>query len=176
MIFSLSGFKAKYYGDSSSPCGLPVPGIPGMNICISPFSGPVLSLPLAESSVGLFSSPPCLHPSNPLPCGLFSMLNYGESVLPVLKLFLSYLHWHGCYLVVSMGQGELRIFLLHYLPQKWKSQSFPFYKLAYIFIWVSFISSKVSLISNKADSIIFYFIGKIYFLWISLSYTWAFVG
>lgn len=87
--------------------------------------------------------------------------------------FLSYLLWHGCYFVVSMGQSELRIFLLHHLPQKWKFQSFSFY-VSLFFIWISFTSSKIYLISNKADSNFSYYIGNISFPWISLSCTLPF--
>lgn len=31
--------------------------------------------------------------------------------------FLGYLHWNECFLIVSLGGGELRVFLLKHLPK-----------------------------------------------------------
>ena len=54
-------------------------------VCSSPFSVPVVSLPPRRvSSVTLVSCLP-LCPSYHFQCGLFSVINYGESVLPVFR-------------------------------------------------------------------------------------------
>lgn len=55
----------------------------------------------------------CLCPSSPLQCGLFSMF-IRESLFYQSS---GHLHWQGCYLIVSMGQGDhIRVFPHHYLP------------------------------------------------------------
>ena len=89
-----------------------------------------VSLPPMDIFVGLFSSWLSLCHCYPLQCDLLSTFTYGKSVLPVLDHFLFYLHGCGCFLVVSMGQGELRILLRHHLP--WKSQN-------YNFSWLHFL-------------------------------------
>lgn len=81
----------------------------------SPLSKPPASLlPPTGIPMGLFSfpSPPC--PSHPR---VWSTFSCGEVVLPWGQS-LGYLPWCGCYVVVAMGGGELRVLLLYHLPLK----------------------------------------------------------
>jgi len=110
-------FKARSYGDSSFPCR-----IFGVRICFSPFSMPMPaeSRPPVDGPMGLLSSQLCFHTSYSLQCGLFSSLHLVIKSLSCQFLghFLIYLHWCGCYLVVSVGPDELRVLLLCHLPRK----------------------------------------------------------
>ena len=107
-------FRCKCWGDLPSSCKFPVSGVSGVKVRFFPHSGPAASHPPTDSPTGLFSFPPYLHLSYPLWCGLVSMFKCGESLLPFSGLFTL-----RCYfLVVFVRWGELRLLLLHHLPQK----------------------------------------------------------
>ena len=50
-----------------------------------------------------------------------------ESTLPVFMSFSGLWHWFGCYLAISVGQGELWVLLLGHLPQKTRWHSYLFF-------------------------------------------------
>ena len=67
--------------------------------------------------MGPFCSCLCLCPSYPLQCGLFSTFSCGECSASVLIIFWVIYTDGGYNLVVSVGQGELRILLLSFLSK-----------------------------------------------------------
>lgn len=106
-------FKAKYFGDSSSPRGLP-----NVWVCFSPIFMPLVSAPPTDSPVSPFSSYPYVYPSYPLSCGLFSTSSCGVYSASQWIIYWVYLHSSEHYIVVSMGWDEPRISLLSHLCQK----------------------------------------------------------
>lgn len=84
-----------------------------MRVCFSFLCEPAGSLSPEDSLVGLFSSPPCLCPLYLL-CRPLSTISCEESILTVFESFSGFLHWCGCYIVVSMGWGKFRIFFLSF--------------------------------------------------------------
>ena len=103
-ITPLCFFKAKYYGDLSSPCKFSVPGVSGMKVCSPPLSISIASLSPADSLKGPFSSQLCLCLSYSLQCGLFSTFSCGESVLEGFGLFsgLFTVMWMLCICICGM--------------------------------------------------------------------------
>lgn len=76
-------------------------------------------IPPCHSLMGPFISPPHHWPSYPLWCTSSLHLAVGSPFCQYPLHILDYIHLCGCYLVVSVGWGELSVFLLCCLP--WKS-------------------------------------------------------
>lgn len=112
-------FEAKCYGDLSSSYEIFMPWGHTVRVCFSPLFMLVPSLPL--KTVLLV----CPNLASALPT-LFTVtsslyLAVGSLFWQSLVHFLGYVHWYECYLAVSMGWGEIRIFLLFHLP--WKCET-----------------------------------------------------
>lgn len=76
-------------------------------VCSYPFSMPAVALPPADSLTGLTWFL-CFYPSYHVQCGHLPTFSNGDSVLSDLGSFSGLFTLMGCFLVVFMGQLELR--------------------------------------------------------------------
>lgn len=89
---------------------LPICGLLSMKIYFLPFSMP-LACSLPMKAIVHLALRPCFYPFYLFQHGLFLAFSCGVSHTS-LQVIDCYLHWHGCYLLVSMGQNEPRVLLL----------------------------------------------------------------
>lgn len=93
---------------------LPICGLSHVKVYFLPFSVP--SVPsLSQKAMLCFACTPCFHLSYLLSYCFFLAFGCGVSYTSLQVISWVNYGWHGCYLVVSMGQNELSVLLICHL-------------------------------------------------------------
>lgn len=150
--FGPSGFCSQCDENLSFLCGLH-----SVRVYFSPLSTPWAALSPEGSLVGPFSTPLHLHPSYFLSSASSLYLSVESFFCKSLGCLMGYLHWYECYLVVSMSQGELRVFWLHHLPGE--SLNILLHRHSDVLVNISL---------NKFLKVFFSKPWKLYFIWTQL--------
>lgn len=112
-LLGSSGFQSQMIRGFIWPRGFPMPAVSGGDLPLTPLCA--CCVPPAD--IPWWSlSPVCI---SALPT-LFSVSSslYLATFCQSSSCILGYLHWYGCYLIVSVGQYDLMILLVYHLSRK----------------------------------------------------------